>query len=186
MIHQYLTIINHDLPWFSYVFSHGSPCFCSPWGDFGRKAASMLAAAVDPRKDLVRQQRSRFESVPCGNPLETTRNPWENHGKSPINNGDLLKNRGHIWENHWWKLWIRGWSMIFFFCGKSTKGIYGEYALGLRNGFSRRPSWSIRPSACGASTSWSRWMQRRSRWRNWKRWRPGADGGHPTNHWGVW
>ena len=55
---------------------------------------------------------------------------------------------------------------LLFFCGKSTKGIYGEYALGLRNGFSRRPSWSIRPSACGASTSWSRWMQRRSRWRN--------------------
>eukprot|EP00438_Fugacium_kawagutii_P024790 Skav204831 [mRNA] locus=scaffold2524:26221:27325:+ [translate_table: standard] len=32
-------------------------------GDFGRKAATMLSATVDPRKDLVRQQRSRFESA---------------------------------------------------------------------------------------------------------------------------
>lgn len=31
--------------------------------DFGRKAAAMLSATVDPRKDLVRQQRSRFESA---------------------------------------------------------------------------------------------------------------------------
>lgn len=41
----------------------GAVSFKKLESDFGRKAASMLAAAVDPRKDLVRQQRSRFESA---------------------------------------------------------------------------------------------------------------------------
>lgn len=41
----------------------GSVSFKKLESEFGRKAATMLAAAVDPRKDLVRQQRSRFESA---------------------------------------------------------------------------------------------------------------------------
>ena len=41
--------------------SHPTSLFSQ--GDFGRKAASLLSASVDPRKDLVRQQKSRFESV---------------------------------------------------------------------------------------------------------------------------